>query len=106
MYILFLSRHEKADKLYCEEIDVGEETPRNIASGLVPYYTIEEMTNRRLIVVCNLKPKNLVGFKSYGMVLCASKVNDDGSTTVEFLNPPEDAPIGVFLNTSIYKCGF
>jgi aminoacyl tRNA synthase complex-interacting multifunctional protein 1 len=26
-------RHETAEKLYCEEIDVGEEVPRPIASG-------------------------------------------------------------------------
>ncbi len=33
--IVKVQRHESAEKLYCEEIDVGEETPRSIASGLV-----------------------------------------------------------------------
>ena len=42
-------------RLYCEEIDVGEEEPRNIASGLVPHYSIEEMLGRRVVVFCNLK---------------------------------------------------
>jgi len=28
-------KHKDADKLYCEEIDIGESKPRNIASGLV-----------------------------------------------------------------------
>ena len=63
-----VTRHATADKLYCEEIDVGEETFRPIASGLVPYYSLEQMMGRKLIVVCNLKPRNLVGFKSQGMV--------------------------------------
>ncbi len=58
-----VSKHETADKLYCEEIDIGEAEPRQIASGLVPHYTVEEMLGRRLIVVANLKPRNLVGFK-------------------------------------------
>lgn len=63
-----VKRHDTAEKLYVEEIDVGEETYRPIASGLVPYYTLEQMQGRRLIVVCNLKPRNLVGFKSHGIV--------------------------------------
>lgn len=43
------------DRLYCEEIDVGEEGPRQIASGLVPHYSLEEMKDRRVVVMCNLK---------------------------------------------------
>lgn len=89
-----VKKHETAEKLYCEEIDVGEEQPRAIASGLVPYYSLEEMQGRRLIAVCNLKPRNLVGFKSHGMVLCASSQLPDGSTKVEFVDPPADAKPG------------
>ena len=81
--------HPDADKLYCEEIDCGEGEPRQIASGLRPYYTLEQMMGQRLLVVSNLKPKNLVGFKSFGMVLCAS--TDD---KVEFIEPPEGAELG------------
>jgi aminoacyl tRNA synthase complex-interacting multifunctional protein 1 len=82
--------HPEADKLYCEEIDVGEETPRQIASGLRPHFTLEEMQGQRLLVVSNLKAKNLVGFKSHGMVLCAADDNDK----VEFVEPPPGAHIG------------
>lgn len=82
--------HETADKLYCEEIEMGEESPRQIASGLRDYYTLEEMQGRRLIVVCNLKKASLMGFSSSGMVLCAK--SEDGR--VEFVTPPEDAAIG------------
>jgi aminoacyl tRNA synthase complex-interacting multifunctional protein 1 len=92
--IISVQRHESADKLYCEEILVGEEVPRSIASGLVPYYSLDEMLNRRVLVVCNLKPRSLVGFKSSGMVLCASTTDPDGHHKVEFIDPPVDAPIG------------
>ena len=51
---------------------MGESEPRQIASGLAKVYTLEEMQNRRIIVVCNLKPRKLAGFKSNGMVLCAT----------------------------------
>jgi len=86
--------HPEADKLYCEEIDCGEEEPRQIASGLRKHYLEEEMLGKRVLVVANLKAKKLVGFKSHGMVLCAAQENEDGSEKVEFVEPPEAAPVG------------
>ena len=87
-----VSKHETADKLYCEMIDVGEENLRPIASGLANHYTLEEMQNRRLIVVANLKPRKLVGFQSFGMVLCAAKTDPvTGVEQVEFVDPPASA---------------
>lgn len=86
--------HPEADKLYCEEIDVGEDAPRQIASGLRPHFSLEQMQGQRLLVVANLKAKNLVKFKSHGMVLCAAIPKDDGSELVEFIEPPPDAKIG------------
>mmetsp|Transcript_7498 Transcript_7498/g.16153 ORF Transcript_7498/g.16153 Transcript_7498/m.16153 type:complete len:238 (-) Transcript_7498:12-725(-) len=85
--------HPNADKLYCEEIDVGEDEPRQIASGLRPHFTLEEMMGQRLLVVANLKAKNLVKFKSHGMVLCAAAATST-TETVEFVEPPESASVG------------
>ena len=34
---------------------MGEDAPRQIASGLVPYYSIDDMKDRRVVVMCNLK---------------------------------------------------
>ena len=83
--------HEEADKLYCEEIDVGEGEPRMIASGLRPYLQPEDLEGKKVLVLCNLKERKLVGFPSHGMVLCAS--NED-HTDVRLVNPPIDAKIG------------
>lgn len=83
--------HEEADKLYCEEIDVGEGEPRMIASGLRPYLKPEDMEGRMVLVLCNLKERKLVGFPSHGMVLCASNADH---TEVKLVNPPIDAKIG------------
>jgi aminoacyl tRNA synthase complex-interacting multifunctional protein 1 len=58
--------HPEAEKLFCEEIDVGEEKPRLIASGLRPFYSLAEMQGRRVLVLANLKARALVGFKSEG----------------------------------------
>lgn len=84
--------HASADKLFCEEIDVGEETgPREIASGLREHYSLEDMQDRLVLVVCNLKAAKIVGFSSNGMVL-AAKAEDGGK--VELVTPPEGSKIG------------
>ena len=83
--------HPEADKLYCEEIDVGEDEPRQVASGLRPYLRPEDMEGRKVLVLCNLKERKMVGFPSHGMVLCAS--NKD-HTEVKLVNPPIDAKVG------------
>lgn len=82
--------HEEADKLFCEEIDIGEDEPRKIASGLRAHYNLEDLEGRRVLVLANLKARKLVGFPSHGMVLCASA--SDGS--VKFVEPPEGAAVG------------
>jgi len=84
--------HEEADKLFCEEIDIGEEGgPRKIASGLRAHYNVEDLEGQRVLVLANLKSRKLVGFPSHGMVLCAA--SEDGSK-VEFIEPPADAKLG------------
>ena len=84
--------HPDSDKLWCERIDVGEEEPREIASGLRAYYpTADLLEGRSVLVVCNLKEAKLAGFKSNGMVLCAS--NEDKSE-VKFVDPPADSQPG------------
>jgi aminoacyl tRNA synthase complex-interacting multifunctional protein 1 len=84
--------HESADKLYCEEIDLGNGEIRQIASGLRPFYTdVNDLKDQMVLVLCNLKKRTLVGFPSHGMVLCASNAEH---TSVELVVPPPDATIG------------
>ena len=40
-------------------------------SGLVPYYTSEELLNKQVVVVTNLKKAKLRGVESNGMLLAA-----------------------------------
>ena len=70
--IIEVQRHPDADGLYVEKIDVGEDTPRTIVSGLVNYIPIEEMQDLLVLVLCNLKPAKLRGIESKGMLLCAN----------------------------------
>ncbi|VEU42933.1 unnamed protein product [Pseudo-nitzschia multistriata] len=86
-----VEKHPEADKLYIEEIDVGEDEPRTIASGLQPYLKEEDLADRMVLVLCNLKARKMVGIPSHGMVLCASNADH---TDVRLVSPPIDAKIG------------
>ncbi|KAM9933558.1 hypothetical protein OXX80_006826 [Metschnikowia pulcherrima] len=83
-------KHPDADSLYMSTIDMGDaEGPRTVCSGLVKYIPLEDMQERYVVCVANLKPVNMRGVKSCAMVLCAS--NED---TVEFVNPPAGSKPG------------
>eukprot|EP00850_Spirogloea_muscicola_P023559 SM000367S13681 [mRNA] locus=s367:77470:79350:- [translate_table: standard] len=85
-------KHPEADSLYVEEVDVGEENgPRTICSGLVNFVPEELLQGALVLVLANLKPRNMRGVKSNGMLLCAS---DAAHEVVELLVPPPGATPG------------
>jgi methionyl-tRNA synthetase len=49
---------------------------RIIVAGIAQYYTPEEVLGRLVLIVANLKPVELMGVQSQGMVLAASTVVD------------------------------
>lgn len=73
--IVEVEQHPDADSLYVEKIDLGEGELRTIVSGLVKYVPIDQMRDRMVVVLANLKPQSMRGIKSAGMVLCASVEN-------------------------------
>ncbi|KAF5369574.1 hypothetical protein D9758_002684 [Tetrapyrgos nigripes] len=93
-HILDVQKHPDADGLYIEQIDLGEETgPRTVVSGLVNYIPIEQMRDKYLVAVCNLKPASMRGVKSFAMVLCAtSKEGKEGG--IELVQPPANSKPG------------
>ncbi|MHA1620122.1 MAG: hypothetical protein ACTSVZ_12665, partial [Promethearchaeota archaeon] len=42
-------------------VDVGEELPRQILSGISAWYTPEELVDTYIIVCLNLKPRKMMG---------------------------------------------
>jgi len=89
--IVDVKKHETADTLYVEQIDLGEPKPRTVVSGLVNFVPIEQMQNRMVVCVCNLKPSKLRGVTSEAMVLAASNADH---TKVELLDPEPSSKIG------------
>lgn len=81
-------------RLFCEEIDVGDNDGlRQVASGLREHYSLDEMKNSLVVVVCNLKEAKMKGFVSRGMVLAAKSA--DGR--VELIRPPAGATEGTLI---------
>ncbi len=58
--ILECAPHPDADALYVESIDCGDPEPRTIVSGLRQYVELEAMQGRLVVVLANLKPRNMV----------------------------------------------
>lgn len=54
--VLDVQRHPDADSLYVLKINVGEEKPRTVCSGLVKHIPIDDLKDKALVVLCNLKP--------------------------------------------------
>ena len=81
----------RSKKLYKLTIDLGSET-RTVCSGIKEYFSPDELTGQKIILVCNLKPVKLCGVESNGMILAAS-IKSEGKLTL--LTPlDENIPLG------------
>ncbi len=63
---------EGADKLYILKVDLGEEIPRQILSGIREFVLPEDLVGKQFPFVTNLAPRMLRGFESQGMILAGS----------------------------------
>ena len=77
-----------ADKLLKLEIDLGDEK-RQIVAGVAEFYTPEQITGKKIIVVANLKPARIRGIDSNGMLLAAKK-----GKQLTLVTPDSDLPAG------------
>lgn len=66
---------EKSDKLLKLEVDLGTEK-RTILSGIALHFSPEEVVNKMVTVVTNLKPRKMMGIMSEGMILMTN--NEEG----------------------------
>ncbi|TDM40200.1 methionine--tRNA ligase [Macrococcoides goetzii] len=81
---------KKAKKLLKIQVDLGNEQ-RQIVSGIAEFYKPEDIIGKKVIVVTNLKPVELRGEKSEGMILSAEK--DGALTLVSVPNAIENGSI-------------
>ena len=80
--------HPDADKLYVLTVEVGEGTKKLVA-GIKEHYTKEELVNKEVVVVNNLKPATIRGVQSEGMALATK---DGGKLAL--LVPEKEVTVG------------
>lgn len=76
--ILECENIEGSDKLLKFKIDLGEENPRQIISGIAKYYNPKDLIGKQVCVLANLKPAKIFKHLSEGMILSA----EDGKLTL------------------------
>ncbi len=69
--ILEAERIEGSRKLIKMRVDIGSEV-RQVVAGIAGAYEPSSLTNRKIILVVNLKPAKLMGVLSDGMILAAT----------------------------------
>lgn len=87
--ILSAERVEGSDKLLKLMIDLGEESPRQILSGVAKAVPEPETIVGKMVpIIANLAPRMMMGMESQGMMLCA----DDGGPVL--LHPSREVKPG------------
>jgi methionyl-tRNA synthetase len=82
---------EGADKLLKLSVDVGEETPRTIVSGIRTFFEDPQvLVGQTLPFLINLEYRTIRGIESQGMILAAS--TPEGSFAL--LSPSSSLPPG------------
>ncbi|MGM9684444.1 MAG: methionine--tRNA ligase, partial [Eubacteriales bacterium] len=61
--VVSCERVQKSKKLLCMQLDLGYEK-RQVVSGIASFYSPEDMTGKKVIIVANLKPAKLCGIES------------------------------------------
>ena len=85
-----VSRVANADKLLKFRVDAGDDGDRQIISGIAEWYPEpEKLVGKKVIAVTNLKPREMRGELSQGMLLSA-----EFGDQVQLLTVPDNIPAG------------
>jgi methionyl-tRNA synthetase len=87
---------ERADKLYKLNLDLGFER-RVIVSSIREFFTPEELTGKKILVLCNLKPAKFRGIESRGMLL-AAEADDGEKEIISLAVVDDDFPAGSLIH--------
>ncbi len=89
--ILSAEKVPDTDKLLKLSVNMGEEQPRQIISGIALYFPEpEKLVGKKCMFVANLEPRTIRGLESNGMILAVS--NDEGKFSL--LEPNAEIPAG------------
>ncbi len=79
-----------SEKLLRLMLDFGDESPRQILSGIHAWYEPEALIGKSLLFVTNLAPRSMMGLESQGMLMAVDGV--DGAPV--FIVPEKEVAPG------------
>jgi methionine--tRNA ligase beta chain len=89
--ILTVEKIPDTDKLLKLAVDLGEEKPRQIVSGISLFFPdFSVLVGRKCVFLANLEPRMIRGYESQGMILAVS--TEDGKFSL--LSVGEEIPVG------------
>ena len=97
--ILNVKEHPNADKLYVLDIDIGNEK-RQLVAGVRSHYSIDELKDKKIIAIANLKYAKLRGVESQGMLLAGDDGEHIGLLTAAESNPGDKVYFEGYENSS------
>lgn len=82
-----------ADRLLQLTVDVGEEAPRQIISGIREYFEdIQSLVGRQSPFLTNLEARTIRGLESQGMILAVGQAD-----VFSLLQPTHNVPAGSYI---------
>ena len=97
--IVEVKDHPDADRLYVLQINLGKEK-RQLVAGLKGHYSKDQLKNKKIIVITNLKHAKLRGIESQGMLLAGEDNGTVGVLTVKDSKPGDEVKAGNLKNSS------
>ena len=94
MKVLKAEAVDGADKLLRLTVDDGSRQDRTIVSGIRKDYTPEEMTDRTIFIIDNLKPRKIFGIVSEGMLVAAGGQGDPITLIAPIKDLAPGTPVG------------
>lgn len=88
--VIEVAAHSTSERHYIEKVEVGKDEVLEMVAEHQPYMSEEELLNKKVVVLCNLKEVKVARTKSKGMILCF--LGPKG--TLELMEPHPDAEIG------------
>ena len=94
--ILSAEKIEGSEKLLKLSVDLGEETPRQIHSGIQKYFPDERVLGgNKCMFVTNLEPRQMMGLESNRMLFA---LGGNGDVPFSLIVPQNDVPSGTSAN--------
>lgn len=96
--IIQVAPHPESEVLYAMRVRYGDQGTKSVCAGMQKFIPEDEMMDRMVVTICNLKPRKLRGIASEAMILAGSGVSSEGEKEIIVpLSPPANAEEGAIV---------